>query len=458
MRVTSILPAAGLLLSLVAAQAPAATVTYEAQPAPRSLVPQELLPRAGDPLDQYERQLRARVDADAADAQGWHALGTVLFHKGEEAGAREAWARAHDLDRAFAPADVMADVQRIYVLQNRGDAKGARLHLSTVETRRAADPYFHLMRAEQAMRAGAVAQAGEAYEQARRLAPDFFMTSLNLGRFLEFAGDHEAARRRYEEAARSAPDRAAPWDFLGAHQFAQGDAAAALESLRAAEDADPDQPLAEVRLAEFSAGAGDYIGARRWLLRALDRAETGHAAIRVALGDAQLRLGLLDEARETLDAVLAEERSAPLLVARGYVDERAGDVAAAAERYRDAVRADPGNVVASNNLAMAMVRLDRNPEEALAHARHAFSVRPDNAAIYGTHAVALAHAGEIEEALPALRRAVRIAPDDPWARYFLGKLLRETDADEARAQLEAATILDPAFPRRAEIERLLSTP
>lgn len=455
MRIMSIIPAAGISLCVSVAPVLPATVTYEAQPAPRVLVPQELLPRAGDPLDDYERRLRARIDADAADAQAWHALGTTLFHKGAEAEAREAWDRAHGLDDAFAPADVLADVHGVHRLHDRGDAEGARLRLATVEARRAADPYFQMMRGEQAMRAGAFAAAGEAYEKARALAPNFFMTSLNLGRYLEYAGRHDEARARYEQAARAAPDRAAPWDFLAAHQFRQGEVAAALDSLRAAEDADPDQPLAEVRLAEFSAETGDYVGARRWLRLALERAETGHAAIRVALGDAQLRLGLLEEARETLDAVLAEAPSAPILVARGYVDERAGDVAAAAERYRAAVRADPGNVVASNNLAMAMVRLDRNPEEALAHARHAFSVRPDNAAIYGTHAVALAHAGETAEAKPALRRAVRIAPDDPWVRYFLGALLATEEPEEARVHLEAVMILDPDFPRRDAVIRLL---
>jgi tetratricopeptide (TPR) repeat protein len=216
--------------------------------------------------------------------------------------------------------------------------------------------------------------------------------------------------------------------------------------------------LAEFRLANLYKATGDLIGARHWYRLALARSDADtRIPVLMALADTQLRLSLWEDAAATLDDVIDAAPSAPVLVARGTVAEEFGEFEQAASLYRDAVRADPGNIVASNNLAMVLVRLDRNPEEALLHSRVALERRPNNAAIAGTHAVALAHAGEADAALAALRRSVRLSPDDPWVRYFLGRLLMDQgDAEEAAMHLEAVSILDPEFDRLPEVERLLS--
>jgi tetratricopeptide (TPR) repeat protein len=453
-----VIRASGLALGfmLVAAAVSAATVGMQVRPQPRALLPDSLRVTAESPLDEYEAALRARVEADPEDAASWRDLGTVLFHKDEREQARDAWARAAALDEAMTPPDVMADVQEVFALERAGDREAAAARLADVAARRADDPHFLLIRAEQAMRARNYAAAEADYTRAYDQAPGLFLTSLNLARFYEFTQRQERARAFYVAATEAAPDRAVVWDYLAGHQFAAGETAEALASLRRAEAADAGYPLAEVRLAEFFAGRGDHLGARRWYRAALGRATAGLGPIRVALSDAQLRLGLLEEARETLDAVLTEERSGPVLVARAYVDEAMGDLDAAARRYLEAIQVDPGNVVAANNLAMALIKLDRNPQEALVHARYAAEARPDNGAIFGTHALALAHAGAVTEALPALRKAVRISPDDPWVRYFLGKALIDgSDPEEGRFQLDSVMILTADFPRKAEIERLL---
>jgi tetratricopeptide (TPR) repeat protein len=435
----------------------AATVEMQVRPQPRTLLPESLRVTAESPLDQYESALRARVEARPGDAASWRDLGTVLFHKGAREDAVEAWARAAELDETMTPPDVMSDVQQVFALERTGDRDAAAALLAQLSERRGDDAHFLLIRAEQAMRGRNYAAAEADYARAYERAPALFLTSLNLARFYEFTNRQDRARAFYEAATEAAPDRAVVWDYLARHQFSAGDATGALASLRRAEATDPGYPLAEVRLAELFAGRGDHLGARRWYRLALNRATAGLGPIRVALSDAQLRLGLLDEARETLDAVLAEEASGPVLVARGYVDEALGDLDAAAARYLEAIKVDPGNVVAANNLAMVLIKLDRSADEALVHAGYAVEARPDNGAIFGTHALALAHSGDWARALPELRKAVRISPDDPWLRFFLGKaLIEDGDLSEAQYHLDSVLILAPDFPRRAEVEALAS--
>jgi tetratricopeptide (TPR) repeat protein len=119
---------------------------------------------------------------------------------------------------------------------------------------------------------------------------------------------------------------------------------------------------------------------------------------------------------------------------------------------------DPGNLVASNNLAMALVRLERNADEALAHAGYAHRTLPGNAEIHGTYALALAMAGPAEAALPDLALAVRRLPGDLWLRYRLGEALAATgDPAGARPHLEACALLeDPGFGQNAACAGLLA--
>lgn len=454
MRFQLIIPLAIALA--VGASAQAATIDLKVAPAPARELPQNLLITDQTPLDSYESQFRAILAQDETRAPVWHKLGTVLFHNGKQDEAIKAWDRAAALDALYTPAEVMKDVQTVFLLQRTGKPEAAREQLTLTEARHAENAYFQLIMAEQAMRSRNEKGAMAAYSKAVALAPDLFATHLNLGRYYEFKDMQAKAREAYVEATRVAPDHAMPWDFLGSHQFSQGSSTEALASFRRAEAANPAQPLAELRLANLYAQIGDQIGAREWYGRALERAVSGQNAIRVSLSDAQLRLGLLDEARATIDKVLETERSAPMLVARGYIDEQEGDLNTAIERYREAVRLDPGNVVASNNLSMALVKADMNPQEALVHAQYALEKQPRNSAIFGTHALSLAHAGKTEEARIALATALRLAPDDPWIRYHYGKILNDAgETEEARLHLEAVLILKPSFPMQSQIREML---
>ncbi len=366
------------------------------------------------------------------------------------------WTAAADKDPIHAPAAVMEDIHRMFALLREGKRAEARQQIDAAQKRHAGSPHFHLMRGEQAARSRNFDAAEQAYRRAYELAPKLFVTSLNLARFYEFRKNNARARRFYRIAVEQAPKRASAWDFLAAHQLHQGQIDDALEGFRKAETLDARQPLAEVRLAELSARISDYIGARRWYKTALTRAKTGRNPIRIALSDAQMRLGLIDEARAEIERVLKSEEVVPLLVARGYIHESQGEPEEAERRYRRAITLDPGNVVAGNNLAMLLVRREKAPKEALALAESARKMQPRNGSVLGTYAVALAHAGKRADALTALAQAVRVTPGDAWVRYFYGKtLLQENRADEAKVHLEASLVLDRAFPRKEEVQNLL---
>lgn len=434
-------------------------------------VPAEVLEQfSGPPLSSLppavlaarSAELREQLVKSPHNAAIMHALGSVLYQQGGSKEAFALWSAAQQRDANLAPAEVMRDVQEVFSLLARGDKTNAQKKLAAAEKRHANQPHFHLLRAEQAMRGGNAKAADQAFRRAYELAPRLYVTSLNLARFYEVTRrDAAATERLFQWAAKLAPQNAEVWAYLGAFQQRQKQTKAAQESLRKARSLDPTRPLAETRLAELSARMGDYAAARNWYRDALaNKPSPGEEeAIRAALGDVLLRLGQLDEARREIEMVLKKRERPPLIFALGTIDEAQGRLDAAEQRYRRVLELMRGNPLAANNLAMLLVRGGKGGKEALSLAEQASRAIPNNAIIQGTYGCALAHAGRDLDAIKVLGPVVKATPKDAWSRYCLGRsLLTQKRGAEAKEHLAQVLRDDPKFPRRAEVEKIITPP
>jgi len=406
-------------------------------------------------------ELRERLVKTPSDRYVMHELGTVLYHQGASREAMALWGSASKQEPNLAPADLMLAVQEIFSLLARGDGATAQIKLAAAEKRFAKQPHFHLVRAEQAMRSQNPVEAERALKTAQSLAPQLYVTALSIARFYEYAKrDPVVVLRQYESAAALAPGRPEGWFHLGSFQFRQRQIDAALGSLRKARSASPGVPLPERRLGELAAEMGDQEGAGRWYRAALAAKPSSmeELEIRAALGETLLRLGRQDEARTEIETVLKTQESPPLIFALATIDEAEGKFDAAERRYRRALELSPGNPLASNNLAMLLIKNGTAGNEAMKLAEHANRAIPNHPVIQGTYACALQQAGRNKDAIRLLEPVVTMTPKEPWARYCLGKALAaEKRAVDARGHLAQLLVLAPAFARRAEVEKLLAT-
>jgi NAD-dependent deacetylase len=122
---------------------------------------------------------------------------------------------------------------------------------------------------------------------------------------------------------------------------------------------------------------------------------------------------------------------------RGADQLAAGRVGEALVLLRRAVERDPSDVAARANLAQAL-RAHGDRGLALAHARAAASLDPSCPVIQRLVATTLMLVGDVEGALPGLRRSLA-AGGGPLSRFALAVALRSRgDAAEALAQLQRA--------------------
>jgi tetratricopeptide (TPR) repeat protein len=412
-------------------------------------------------LAERSAKLRDAVTADPKDPFLLHALGTVTYHLGGEREAIVLWKNAATRDANLAPPEVMADVHAVFALLAKGQPAAAKTRLDATEKRFAEQPHFQLIRAEQAMRSRNYEEAGRAFSKASTLAPKLYVTALNLGRFREFMqGDATEVMRLYETAARLAPNRAETWYHLGAFQFRQKQPQPAYESFKRLHALDPSSPRPEQRLAELSVGEKDFASAERWYRAALKGKVTPTEAARVnaALGDVLLRQRKVNEARLPIESALKHEEQAPLVFALATIDEAQGKTDVAERRYRRVLELTPNNPLAANNLAMLLIKAGRSTAEALQLAEQARQAIPNNAIIESTFGCALTQSGRHAEAIVALETVQRVTDQDVWSHYCLAVSLQDAKrVTEAQTEFKRVLELEPRFPHRRQIEKLLGS-
>lgn len=409
-------------------------------------------PLAGNQND-AEQQLRKKLAETNQDPYVMHTLGSVLYRKGNVLDARKLWDRAAAKDGNLAGANVSSALE----LLNKRDYNAAMLTLQAAQKQNPNDPHVHRVMGDIAFLRQDFGGAELQYQQALDLNPELMAPNVWMGRFHERRGDWNAAEKYYKIATELTPERSVGWILLASVHFSRDRINEALEDLKRAEATDKDQPPAELRLAQMYIGINDFIGARKWLLLAVERA-ADNVDIRVLLGRTLLQLKLNDLAKQQFEAVLEKESHPEALIHLAEIENKDQHLDRAIELYRRLIRDDPKHVIANNNLAMIVIQQRNATDEALRLAEVAWQALPDNPNVQSTYGCALLDAGRQDDAKKILSRAIRRIPADPWARYAFGKILvDEKDMENARLHLEGCLILDPDFPRKAEVESLLET-
>jgi Tfp pilus assembly protein PilF len=123
-----------------------------------------------------------------------------------------------------------------------------------------------------------------------------------------------------------------------------------------------------------------------------------------------------------------------------------GDLQRSVEHYSEAVRISPTYAVAFNNLAGALLQLQR-ADEAEAAWRRALALRPGYTAAACNLAGVLLKSERLDEAMEWCRQALRADPDAGCAHYNLGMaFLRMGRLDAAGEHLAASVRSEPDYP------------
>ncbi len=163
------------------------------------------------------------------------------------------------------------------------------------------------------------------------------------------------------------------------------------------------------------------------------------------LGWAYYRNGMLQDALKVLKkAVAAKPDLADVHFHLASVYYDLDEFEPTVRHFREAIRLDPKNAFARNNLAYFFAEKNRNIDEALRLVDEALLLSPSNAPFLDTKGWVLYRLGKYDEALPYIRKALALSPETSELHLHLGQvLLAKRQFKDAIRAFEHALAYDP---------------
>ena len=303
------------------------------------------------------------------------------------------------------------------------------------------------------------AEAERTLERFRTASKDSAAAVMAEGRLRQAQGQFEKAGEAYERATTLAPNDPDALLSLVKLDIAQGHADRAKTRLDALLATRPDHLFGHGLLGEVLALAGHPQEADTQF-REASRVNPKWITPWLDWGGLWLAQKQSDQAVEVIQAGLKvnpDSEELHMLLASAYSTQ--GKIDPAITAYDGALRLNPRNVLAANNLAVLLVDYKGDPQ----NLQKAFALSRDfekdvpHPLFLDTLGWVRFKMGQQEEALRLMKNAVAKSPEVPTLNYHLGMAYYQSGKTaEARAYLSKALKSAEAFQGRQEAEQILS--
>lgn len=412
-------------------------------------------------LSLYEQALERHV-SDQDRAVSWNNLGKVYYALGFRAEAITAYEEAIKLDPAYAwPYNNLGvvyagqgDYEAALTLYRQAIARHNVNRDEAVSWDNLANVLTNLSRYEEAI---------SAYRQAVDLDPAYFLSWNSLGNVYQGLGRYPEAIDAYLQAIELDPDSALPWNGLGDVYRAQGQLPEAtqptatrqvdqaVEAYRRAISLDPGYAWPYHSLGLIFEQRRDHEAALQHYHQALERHESQRhkAVLWYNIGNIQRESGQYQEAIEAQQQAIALDAGLALPwfgLGNVYAGlSRAQDAIAA---YRRAIELDSADGWFYHNLALVYESLNQYELAVNGYQQALERHRLDHDRAVSWHNLGnIYHQwGRYQEAVAALRQAIKLDPTSPLPWNSLGAVYKELGKPEQAVHAYRRAIeIDPTY-------------
>ena len=253
------------------------------------------------------------------------------------------------------------------------------------------------------------AEAAEKFEAVTRAEPDFAPGWYALGAARRRAGQCDLAIAAYRRYAQMLPDEPEPYYGLGLCLKDEGRLASAAQALR--RYVELEKRPASQKWVEHARSVIEEIGSGG----DAPSATAGRPVAPEAKGPSPAA---------TPDGGVAPEGPAATLYAKSQQLRDTGHIDESIAAFKDAIAADPKQMVARAALGELLLKIRRD-SEAIDVFRAAIHVNPEYSLAWYELAFAFRVKGRLPEAVDAYQRYIKLRPNDPDAYYGLARSLQK---------------------------------
>ena len=291
---------------------------------------------------------------------------------------------------------------------------------------------------------GRVNEAGAAYLQATRVAPESISAWLKIVPVYLASGKIADAKVAVERAHKLAPGNLLVRYMEGLVEFRQGHLERARDRLEEVLNAAPDNVPANLLAGTVAYDLGSFQQAQSYLAKVIERAPS-NALGRKLLAATALKLGNGPKAEEILKPLAPEKSDDPAVLAlMGEIRLRARDFNQAGQYLERASRLSPNPALRTD---LAVARLAQgDSERALTDLEAASAASPGFVKADSVLITAYLGKKEYDQALEAIARLEKKMPNSPVTLNLKGiAYLGKNDEVTARACFERALVLRPGY-------------
>jgi tetratricopeptide (TPR) repeat protein len=312
-------------------------------------------------------------------------------------------------------------------------------------------------RAQSLFQRGCRQQAMDEMQELAALYPQVCLCQLQLARMLLQAGQRDEAQRLAAEMSQRHSGDPRPRVLLADIYLEAQLPGLAREQAEAALRlaAGTPYPAAQKALAVALNAEGKTDRAAEAMAAYLQLRE-GDDAARMLLAMFQMRAGATAAAKASLRRLAEGSPESWILLRVAKLWEGLGEPDEAIGCLRRLLKRDGRSLPVCNSLAFLLARHGQALDEAVALARAARAMAPQDPHVADTLGYCLLRSGDVAQAMPFLRTCVAQVPGSPVFHYHLGLALhRAAQVPEAIAELRAALALSASFPDAPDTRRLL---
>jgi tetratricopeptide (TPR) repeat protein len=290
------------------------------------------------------------------------------------------------------------------------------------------------------------------------IQPDSGIPLYRLGMLAQAQGKQEAAINAFDQSLAKAPGAIEPLTGIVNALIATGKPDKALQRINGVIEANPKNALAFVLRGRLQDRQGQRSDAEASFRKAVELAPQ----LVGSHGELANFLAAHGDTKAAEAAVKAGQVALPgnpqLAMQLAEIYRRDRRIDAAIAEYELLLKDRPGEDAAANNLANLLLdeKADKPSNERALQLASRFKTS-QNLAYVDTLGWAHAKLGQVEEALPLLRKVVEKAPNVPVFQYHLGAaLLQKGDMVAAKPLLEKAANTKGEFPGKSEARAMLA--